>query len=320
MKAKLRIFSGQTSNDLNKEIVKILGIPMGKAEVSRHSDGEVRVQIEEDVRGMDVFIVNSTHPPLENLMDMLLLADAARRASAGRITLVPTYLSYNRQDRKDRPRVPISSHVLIQMLGNSGADRILLFDVHSEPTMGFFDNKIVVDHLYASVVSVPYLKKIIPKPFVVASPDKGGGPRAEAYARRLGMEDYVLFTKIRPKAGEINKKLIKIIGEVEGKNVLFVDDMIDTGSTLIADAAAAKQAGAKKIYALATHGVLSGNAVKNLDESEIEELIITNTIPHAMPKLKTKRLKITILPMAPLIAGAISRIHEGKPLSPLILQ
>jgi len=195
----LKVFAGNAASGMVKEICKEIGVPLGSAEVSRHSDGEVRVQINEDVRGMDVFIVNSTHPPLENLMDMLLLADAARRASAGRITLVPTYLSYNRQDRKDRPRVPISSHVLIQMLGNSGADRILLFDVHSEPTIGYFDNRIIADHLYASVLSVPYLKKVLPKPFVVASPDKGGGPRAEAYARRLGMEDYVLFTKIRPK-------------------------------------------------------------------------------------------------------------------------
>ncbi len=317
---KLKIFSGQASHNLQQRITKELGIAPGKAEVSRHSDGEVRIQIQEDVRGADVFIINSTHPPLENCMDMLLLADAARRASAERITLVPTYLSYNRQDRKDRPRVPISSHVFIQMLSRCGADRILLFDVHSEPTMGFFDNRIIVDHLYASIVSIPYLKKILPRPFVVASPDKGGGPRAEAYAKRLGMQDYVLFTKIRSKPGIVNEDRIKIIGDVKDKNVLFVDDMLDTGSTILADAAAAKKAGAKKIYAVVTHGVLSGNAVEKLDRSDLEELVITNTIPHDPQKLKTKRLKITVLPMAPLIADAISRIHHNKPLSPLILQ
>jgi len=320
MDGKIKIFSGNAGEPLATKVCEWLSISLGNARVGRFADGEVRVQINEDVRDADVFILNPTHPPAENLIETMLLLEAARGSSAGRITLVPVYLGYNRQDRKDRPRVPISARVVIHMLSSCGTDRALLFDIHSEPTMGFFHPRTVVDHLYASWVSVPYLRSILKNPFVVASPDKGGGPRAEAYARLLGQEDYVLFTKIRKPTGEIQEKSIRIIGDVAGKTVLFIDDMIDTGGTLISDAEAARVAGAEKILAFATHALFSRDAVARLDESPIDEVIITDSIPHTQEELRAERIKITVLSIDRLVAEAIRRIHEGASLSSLILE
>ena len=319
MNTKIKIFAGQAGAPLATLVCERLSVPLAEANLSRFADGEVYIEGLEDVRETDVFIINPTHPPAENLMEMVLLAEAARGASAGRISLVPVYLGYNRQDRKDKPRVPISARVITRMLSESGADRVLLLDLHSEPTMGFFDHHIVVDHLYASYVGVPYLKSILTENFVVASPDKGGGPRAEAYAHRLGLADYVLFAKSRSQPGEIRQESIKIIGEVSGRDVLFVDDMIDTAGTVIGDAKAAKEAGAGKIYVFATHALFSRNAVARLDKSQIDEVIVSDSIFHPSEALRTERVKITVIPVAPLIAEAIRRIHEGEPLSPLIL-
>jgi ribose-phosphate pyrophosphokinase len=319
LSGKLKVFSGNASLVLASKVCERLSLPLGEATVSRFRDGEVRVRFEENIRDADVFIVNSTHPPAENLLEMMLLGEAARGSSAERITFVCPYLGYNRQDRKDAPRVPISARLIARMLSISGADRMLIIDLHSEATMGFFDDDIRVDHLYGSAVSLPYLREMLKgSDFVVASPDKGGGPRAEAYANRLGLSDYVLFTKTREVPGKVRTESVKIIGSVRGKNVLFVDDMIDSGGTVIADAEAALEAGAKEIFVCATHPIFSGDAVERLDESHIAKVVTTDTIAHNPEKLATKRLEFTVLSVAPLLAEAIRKVHEGESLSSLI--
>lgn len=317
MKYRIKVLSGNAGAPLAKEICDHLSIEPTKALVSRFNDGEVQVQIQEEVRGADLFIVNPIHSPAENLLEMVFLADAARRSSAGRITLVIPYLGYNRKDWKDEPRVPLSACIVIRILAHCGANRALLFDVHSEATVDDFD-PLVVDHLYASAISVGYLKQLLPRPFVVASPDRGGGRRANAYARRLGQSDFVLFNKDREKPGVVKSGSIKIIGEVKGRDVLFVDDMVDTGGTLVEDAKAARAAGARRIFAFATHGIFSNDAIARLDRSPIQEVIVTDTIAHTAAELKTKRLKITVLPMASFIAKAIRRTHDEESLSALI--
>ncbi|MBI5038138.1 MAG: ribose-phosphate diphosphokinase [Candidatus Kerfeldbacteria bacterium] len=316
---RVKVFSGTTSASLAQDVCRKLGIDPGRADLRKFSDGEVHIQLLEDVRDADVFIINATHPPMENLMEMILLADAARRSSAKRVTLVPVYLGYNRQDRKDRPRVPISARVVIDILSNSGADRALLFDLHSEVTMGFFGRNMIVDHLYASVASIPYLRTLLTSPFIVASPDKGGGPRAKAYATLLNQGDYVIFDKTRPEPGKVTRGSIKIIGDVKGRNVLLVDDLIDTAGTLIADAEAAMNADALSVYGYATHFLASGDAITRLDASPIKELVVMDSIAHPAEKLQTSRLIITMLSIAPLLADAIRRIHDGDSLSSLFL-
>ncbi len=317
----LKIFAGSAGKLFAEDVCRRLGIELGQALVSRFKDNEVRVQILENVRNADVFILNQTNPPAENILEMALLSEAAHDSSAGRITLVPTYLGYNRQDRKDKPRVPIAARTVMRFLAHSGANRALFFDLHSEPTAGFMSH-LVVDHLYASKISVPYLQSRLTKDYVVASPDKGGTTRAEAYARRLGQDDFVVFFKSRSAPGEIRKESIKIIGSVKGKDVIFVDDMIDSGGTMIADAEAAKKAGAKKIFCFATHAVFSSDpktVIKRFDDSDVTELIITDSIRHDPKHMKSKRVKVTILPMAELVADAIARIHSGESVSALII-
>lgn len=317
----LKIFAGSASKPMTEAVCKKLGIVPGQALVSRFKDGEVRVQILENVRDCDVFILGQLNPPAENILEMALLSEAAHDSSAGRITLVPTYLGYNRQDRKDRPRVPISSRTIMRFLAHSGADRALFFDLHSEPTAGFM-SQLVVDHLYASKISVPYLQKALTKDYVVASPDKGGTARAEAYARRLEQDDFVVFFKSRSAPGEIRKESIKIIGSVKGKDVLLIDDMIDSGGTMIADAEAAKRAGAKRIFCFATHAVFSSDpktVIERFDKSDVTELVVTDSISHDPKLLKSKRVKVTVLPLADLVADAIARIHAGESVSALII-
>lgn len=318
MISSIKILAGNAGIPLADEICSHLSVKRTAATVGRFNDGEVKVQILEDIRDSDVFILNPTNPPAENFIEMALLNEAAYGSSAKRITLLPSYLGYNRQDRKDRPRVPISARFFIKMLVGCGANRALLFDLHNEATAGHFF-PLVVDHIYASRMVVPHLKSLLKDPFVVASPDRGGGPRASAYADRLGHNDFVMFSKMRSETGSVDSHSIKIIGDVHDKDVLLVDDMIDSGGTLIADAAAAKAAGAKKVYAFATHALLSKNAIELLDASEIDELIVTNTIYHHPDALITKRLKLTVLSVAPLLAEAIRRIHDGESLSTLIL-
>src|SRR5258708_3403439 len=248
----LKIFAGSAGRAFAEDVCQRLGIALGQAIVSRLNDGELRVQILETVRDGDFFILNQTNPPAENILEMALLSEAAHGSSAGPITLVPTYLGYNRQDRKDRPPVPISSRTVMRFLAHSGADRALFFDLHSDPTPRFMSN-LVIDHLYASTISVPYLQKVLTENYVVGSPDKGGTERAEAYARRLGQDDFVVFFKSRSAPGEIKKESVKIIGEVRGKDVIFVDALIDSAGTMIAHANQAKKARPKTIICFAPH-------------------------------------------------------------------
>jgi ribose-phosphate pyrophosphokinase len=315
---RIVIFSNNSSRNLAQEICKFLGIDHGAAIVSRHNDGEVRVKLEQNVRDADVFIVGSTHPPLENAWEVILLADAARRSSAQRVTLVLPYLGYNRQDRKDEPRVPISGKLLIDALKLSRADRAILLDVHSEATLSSFD-PLVVDHLYAAKIVYEHLLALIPKPFVVASVDVGGLTRTKKYAKLLGTS-YVVFDKTRKGAGRLEDGSVTIVGDVKNMNVLFVDDMVDTAGSISMDSKAARNAGALRIFACAAHGLLSQNAIEILDNSPLEELIILDTIPQSPEKLKTaKRVKITILSAAYLLAEAIRLTHEGESLSALII-
>lgn len=314
---RLKIFAGVAGTPLAQEICKHLSIELGQAAVGRHPDGEVKVQLTEDVRGTDVFIVNPTNPPLENMMDSVLLADACEGSSASRITLVIPYLGYNRQDRKDKPRVAVSAAVVNGFLARSGCHRVLLLDVHSEPTTGIFrQHHITVDHLYASVVSLDYLRSSIGPNAVIGTPDAGGTARSKSYARRLG-KPLVICNKERKESGGVDDGEFIVIGEVEGKEVIFVDDILGTAGTAAAGAKAVMAKGAKSVRFFATHGLFSGQALQTLEESPIEEVIVTDSVPQ--PDRKSTRLKITVLSIAPLLAQAINRINREESLSPLFL-
>lgn len=317
---KMKVFSGTISKPMAEQICETLDMQLGNALVDRFDDGEVKVQIRENVRGAHVFIVNSTQPPAENLEDMTLLVDAAKRSSAGSITLVIPYLGYNRQDRKDRPRAPISAKVLANKISAMRVDRLLLFELHSEVTAGFFDDAIAVDHLYGSLITVPFLKTHLDlNNLVVASTDAGGVPRARAYAKLLGIKKVVVFDKVRGDGGAVDRDSIMIIGDVKDQNLLFVDDMIDTSGTLIADVDAATKAGAQRIFAVATHGVFSKNAIERLKESPIERVIVTDSFYHSQERLAPLAGKLTVLPCAPTLGKAMRRIHEGRSLSTMFL-
>jgi ribose-phosphate pyrophosphokinase len=305
---KLEIFSGNSNTELAREIAKELGKKLGEIMVTRFSEGEVRVKIEDNVRGKDVFIVQPTCPPVnESLMELLIMLDAFKRASAGRITAVIPYYGYARQDRKDQPRVPISAKLVANLLTVAGADRILTMDLHAGQIQGFFD--IPLDHLFAVNVFVDYIEKLKLKKFVIVSPDVGGIKTARAYAKRLGAGLAIVDKRrLSPEKAEA----MNILGEVEGCDAILVDDLIATGSSLLEAAAFLKKAGVKKVYAAIVHGVFSGDAVKNIEKSAIEELITTNTIPLADEK---KISKIKTLSVATLFAEAIKRIHREESIS-----
>ena len=276
--------------------------------VSRFSDGEVRVKIEENVRGKDVFVVQPTSPPVnENLMELLIMIDALKRASARRITAVIPYFGYARQDRKDQPRVPITAKLVANLLTVAGADRVLTLDLHAGQIQGFFD--IPLDHLYAINVFVEYFSKKLKNNLVVVSPDVGGIKMARAYAKRLSA-GLAIVDKRRNSPDSTSA--IHILGEVEGKNCVLVDDIIATGSSLIEAAKALKRAKSKDIYAAVTHGVLSKDAVKKIENSDIKQLVITDSIP--LPPEK-RSLKIKVVSVASLLGEAIKRIHEEKSIS-----
>jgi ribose-phosphate pyrophosphokinase len=310
------VLHGTTGERLARTVCGLLSIEPTRARVGRFGDGEVDVQILDNVRDKDVFVLGPTNPPAENLLELILLAEAAVGSSAARVTIVPSYLGYNRQDRKTAPRTPISARIPIQLMNASGANRVLLFDLHSEATMIAFSKQLQVDHLYASYVAVPHLASRLPKGTIVASPDKGGGPRASAYAKLLGHDDWVLFYKSREKAGEVSG--VKITGDVRRQNIIFVDDMIDSGGTMIANAHAAKAAGAKNLYAFATHGILSGSAVDRLEESPFTNVFVTDSIANDWDSITKRSPKLVVISIAPLIAKAIQRLHSGQSLSELI--
>jgi ribose-phosphate pyrophosphokinase len=306
---KLVVFSGNANKALAKRIFKDLKVKEGRALVSRFSDGEIRVEIKENVRGKDVFVVQSTCPPVnENLMELLVIIDALRRASANRITAVIPYFAYARQDRKDQPRVPITAKLVADLLTIAGASRVLALDLHAGQVQGFFD--IPLDHLYAINVFLAYFKKIKLNDLVIVSPDVGGIKMARAYAKRF-RTGLAIIDKRRnaPEATEV----MHILGEVKGKNVIMVDDIIATGGSMVGAARALKKAGAKKIYAAITHGVLSNSASEKIKNSEIDSLIITDSIPLGDKANK----KIKVISVGKLFAEAIKRIHFEKSISVL---
>jgi len=312
IEADLKIIAGKSNIELAQEIVKVMGVPLGGVESKRFSDGEISVKISENVRGSDVFVIQSTsNPANDNLMELMLIVDALRRASARRITVVIPYYGYARQDRKVEPRVPISAKVVATMLEAIGVKRLLTMDLHANQIQGFFE--IPVDHLFGAPVLVKYFKEMNLADLVIVSPDSGGAERARFFGKQLSA-NMAIIDKRRERANEA--EVMHIVGSVEGKNCLLIDDMIDTAGTICKAAIALKEKGAQKIIAAATHGVLSGNAIQNLISSPIDEVVVTNTQKIADDK-HFPRLKI--LSVASLFAQAIQRIHEEKSVSSLFI-
>jgi ribose-phosphate pyrophosphokinase len=309
---KLRIFTGNANARLAERICKFLNVKLGKAKVGNFTDGEVQVEIEESVRGMDTFVVQSTCPPVNhNLMELLIMIDALKRASADRITVVIPYYGYARQDRKVLPRTSISARLVANLITVAGASRILAMDLHAGQIQGFFD--IPVDHLYALPVQLGYLKKIKGE-VVVVSPDAGGVERAREFGKRLNAS-LAIIDKRREKANV--SKVMHIIGNVKGKVAIILDDMIDTGGTIVKAAEAIMQNGANSVYACCSHPVLSGNAVEKIKNSSIKELIVTNTIPLSEEARKLDKIKV--LDVSPVLGEAIKRIHRDESVSSLFV-
>ncbi|HEU4795290.1 MAG TPA: ribose-phosphate pyrophosphokinase [Pyrinomonadaceae bacterium] len=309
----LKIFSGSANTDLTHEICEYLRCSMGKASITRFSDGEIYFQIDENVRGADVFIVQPSSTPVDsNLMELFLMIDAFKRSSARRITAVLPYFGYARQDRKDKPRVPISSKLVSDLLVASGTHRLLTMDLHAPQIQGFFS--IPVDHLFAAPVLVEYFQKLNLPNLTVVSPDAGGVERARAFAKRLNAE-LAMVNKRRLEANVA--QVMNVIGDVEGQNCLVVDDMIDTAGTLVKTVEALKDNGAMKVYACATHPVLSGPAVERIEKSQLEEVIVTNTI--ALPIEKRKCKKMRTLSVAKLLGEAVKARHDETSVSGLFI-
>ncbi len=311
MNSDLKIFAGNSNPDLALEICNCLSMPLGKAYVGTFSDGEIRIEIGENVRGRDVFVIQSTCQPVNtNLMELLIMIDALKRASARRITAVIPYYGYARQDRKVAPRVPISAKLVADLLTSAGANRILTMDLHVGQIQGFFN--IPVDNLYASSVMMPYIKASFKNDLVMISPDAGGVPRARAYAKRL--ESRLAFIdKRRDAPGKA--KAMNIIGEVKDMEAVILDDIIDTGGTLTEAAKVFMEKGAKAVYACCSHPVLSGPAVNRIAESPLNRLVVTDTIPL---QDNAKQLeKILQLSVAPLFCKAITGIHKEDSISSL---
>jgi ribose-phosphate pyrophosphokinase len=308
----LKIFTGNSNIDLVEEIARDLGTAMGKSLVKNFSDGEINVEIDESVRGMDVFVVQSIcHPVNNNLMELLILIDALKRASAERITAVLPYYGYARQDRKVSPRAPISAKLLADLITTAGASRILTVDLHAGQIQGFFN--IPVDHLFAAPVLLEYLKKL-KNDLVIVSPDAGGVERARAYAKRLNTS-LAIIDKRRESPNV--SQVMNIIGDVEGMVAIIVDDLVDTGGTLARAAYALMEKGAKTVYACCTHPVLSGKAVEIISGSPIEEMIVTNTIPLREEANACRKIKV--LSVSGLLADAIRRIYEDESVSCLFI-
>lgn len=311
MPAGIKIISGNAHMLLAREVAVKLGMPLCEATISTFSDGELAIQINENVRGMDVFVIQPTCPPVNNnLMELLLMVDALKRASAGRITAVIPYYGYARQDRKAQPRVPISSKLVADLITAAGVNRVLTVDLHAGQIQGFFN--IPVDHLYALPVLLDYVKKMNFKDLVIVSPDAGGVERARAFAKKLQCS-LVIIDKRREKANE--SKVMNVIGEVSGRDALILDDMIDTAGTTTQAALALREKGADRVFLASTHAILSGPAIDRINKSVLDEVIVTNTIP--MDSKIEKCGKLTVLSIAPLLAEAIQRIHEESSISSL---
>ncbi len=300
-----KFFACRQSPELATKIVSEYGAELGNVNFSEYSDGEFQPALEESVRGRRIFIIGSTFPNADNLMEMLMIIDAAKRASARHITAVIPYFGWARQDRKDKPRVPITAKLVAKMLESAGATRIITMDLHADQIQGFFERP--VDHLYASTIFMPYIKNLNLDNLMIASPDMGGSKRAYAYSKHLKCEVVICY-KQRLKANVISH--MELIGDVQGKNVILVDDMVDTAGTLTTAADLMMERGALSVRALATHGLLSGKAIERVEKSKLTELIISDTIP-----LKTSCSKIKIVSCAPLFADVMHNVHSNTSIS-----
>jgi len=309
---ELKVFSGNANPVLAKEICQELKIPLGKVNLTTFSDGELYCQIMENVRGADVFVIQPTSSPVnDHLMELLIMIDAFKRSSAARITAVMPYYGYARQDRKDKPRVPISSKLVADLLTAAGTDRLLTMDLHAGQIQGFFD--IPVDHLFAAPVLIDYIRDLKLDDLTLLSPDAGGVERTRAFAKRLDA-DLAIVDKRRPSPNQA--EIMNVIGQVSGRNVLICDDMIDTAGTLVNTFQALKRKKVRRVLACATHAVLSGPALDRLKKSSIEEIIFTNTVPVDRSKVLPN---MTILSVGPLLAQAIRSIHEETSVSNLFV-
>ena len=312
-RGQLKLFSGSAHPSLAREIAEQLEVPLGSARLHRFPDSEVSFQIDENIRGTDVFIVQPTSTPVdEHIMELCVMIDAFRRSSASRITAVIPYYGYARQDRKDKPRVPISAKLVANLLGAAGANRVLTMDLHKPQIQGFFD--IPVDHLFAAPVIIEYLARQNYGPMTIVSPDAGGAERARAYAKRLDAE-LAIIDKRRSEDGAA--EVMNVVGDVSGRVCVISDDLIDTGGTIQKAAQALKDNGATRVFASAVHGVLSGPAVKKIEAAPIDRLVVTNTIP--MNGEKAACSKIVVLSVARLLAQAIRSIHEETSVSKLFV-
>ena len=310
---QLKLFSGSAHPALGQEIADVLGIPMGQARLRRFPDSEVSFQIDENIRGTDVFVVQPTCKSVDqHLVELCVMIDAFRRSSASRITAVMPYYGYARQDRKDKPRVPISAKLVANLLGAAGTNRVLTMDLHKAQIQGFFD--IPVDHLFAAPVIIEYLSTLDESELTLVSPDAGGAERARAYAKRLGA-DLAIVDKRRSDDG--TAEVMNVVGQVGGRVCIIQDDIVDTAGTLCNAAHALADAGARRVLACAVHGVLSGPALERIEQSPLEELIVTNTIPLGEAHTKSDRLRV--LSVAQLLGKAIQSIHEETSVSSLFV-
>ena len=307
--SSLKLFSGTNSHYLAEKIAEAYGEPLGNRTIKRFSDGEIYVSFDESVRGKDVYIIQSTFPDADNLMELMLMVDAARRASAAEVAAIIPYFGYARQDRKDKPRVPIAAKLVANLLSAAGVDRLMTCDLHAGQIQGFFD--FPVDHLDGAAIFIPYLRNIQSDKLIIASPDVGGVKRAREFAKHLQAE-FVVCDKHRERANEIAS--MQLIGNVEGADVILVDDLIDTGGTITRAAEVIMNKGAKSVRAICTHPILSGSAYENIENSVLTEMLVTDTIP-----LRKETSKIKVLTVADLFAKAIYQIQQNESVSSLFL-
>ena len=305
-----KIFSCTQSTELSKKIAKHFGTELGNVNFSHYSDGEFQPSFEESVRGARLFIIGSTQPSSENLMELLLMIDAAKRSSARHITAVIPYFGWARQDRKDKPRVPIGAKLIANLIEAAGATRLITMDLHADQIQGFFEKP--VDHLYASTIFIPYIQSLNLDELTIASPDMGGSKRAYAYSRFL-KSNVVICYKQRKKANVVSH--MELIGEVEGKNVIIVDDMVDTAGTLAKAADLMVERGAKSVRAICTHGILSGNAYENIEKSKLKELIVTDSIIQ-----EKKSEKVKVLSCANLFADVMQNVNSNKSINSFFIK
>jgi len=305
IKTPLKFFSGRGSRYLAEKITKSFGVELGKNSVLEFSDGEFQPSFEESVRGCSVFIIQSTFPPTDNIFELLLMIDAAKRASAYNVVAVMPYFGFARQDRKDKPRVSIGAKLVTDLLSAAGVDRVMTMDLHADQIQGFFN--VPVDHIYASSIFVPYIKSLNLENLVIAAPDMGGTKRANAYSRFMNCEMVICY-KLRKKANYVGK--IKVIGEVKDRNIVIVDDMIDTARTISLVSEMMMEQGARSVRVFATHPVLSGPAYESIENSQITEVVVTDSIP-----LKKESNKIHVLTIAEVFADVINKVYNYQSIS-----